>query len=262
MRRLLIFLFLFFFLSSVNSQDLRNGTYVGDKTTDFLIVSNDSICFRLLTSSGLFVSTIGIGTYSYADGSLYVKTCERIYQATTEITMIERTDSLFSFRVLDSDNNPLRNSLVSINHKNTYKEKEFDKCVFGWFPIVCEKPILTNEDGYVNTIFFKDYFGQNIEIVLSLLGNAQLKATIPVEKGYDVIMRSKIPSILPYGLIIGDGAFKISIMKDGSIEHVLEEDSCPNHQKTYKLLFYSEDSSFDLGCFQATYPFQNHRVIH
>ena len=123
MRRLLIFLFLFFFLSSVNSQDLRNGTYVGDKTTDFLIVSNDSICFRLLTSSGLFVSTIGIGTYSYADGSLYVKTCERIYQATTEITMIERTDSLFSFRVLDSDNNPLRIALYQLTIKTHTKRK-------------------------------------------------------------------------------------------------------------------------------------------
>lgn len=253
MNRILILLFIVLSFLSVKSQNLRKGTYVGDVTTDFLIVSNDSVCYRFLTSSGFLVSTIGVGTYDYKDGELHVKTCEKIYQATTEVLINKRMDSLFSFRILDFENNPLCDGFVSINHQNTYKKKDSKCGLFNWFPKEQKEYILTNKDGYIDQTLFEDYWNQDIDISFTALGIAELNAKVTIRKGYDIVMRSKIPSELSYGIFIGDGTYKIWMMEDGSLEHIMEAEGYPNHKIIHRLVFLSDDTSLDLDYFSKTY---------
>lgn len=253
MNRILILIIMVLSFFSVKSQNLRKGTYVGDGTTDFLIVSDDSVSYRFLTSSGFLVSTIGVGTYDYKDGELHVKTSEKIYLATTELSIKERMDSLFSFRILDFEDNPLYDGFVSINHQNTYEKKDSKCGLFNWFPKVQKEYILTNKDGYIDPVLFEDYWNQDIDVCFTGIGIAELNAKVPIRKGYDIVMRSKIPSELPYGVFMGDGTYIIRVKEDGSLEHIIEAEDDPNQKDIHKLFFLSDDTSLNLDYFSKTH---------
>lgn len=251
MRSIVVIFLLFVFAQCSTAQNLLSGTYRNPKTEEFLIISDDSICFKLKTSEGLSSNCFGIGTYNYADELLSIIVDNTICYETSAILSNERADSLFSLRIVDVNDKPIKYGSVKIWHGEL---SDKSNCVFRkWHKQqnhnkVMEVGCVTDENGFVDEEILAPFLNSVTCLEVSSVGIEMMKQNFLVRKGFDYIIKSTIQR--------GDFACKskrmeirVTIMPNGSLKYVPLFSEESGHEESSVFLRISNNEEIDLHRF-------------
>lgn len=213
LKRIILVCITFMFTFQLCAQHIETGTYLGIDSDEFVVVSDDSICFRLQTDciNNLFV--IGKGTYKCCHGKLRVKLSEDLYPTTSSLMIMPRQDSLFSFRIKHSDGTPLKDGLVIVESIGSKGE------------LVLE----TDSAGFVNVASMSSFLDSEVYVGTYLnLDISDMRQMVLLKRGFDYTMTSNIPSSLVCGICKEKRIrYDFEILEDGSIEFVFEYGGFP-----------------------------------
>lgn len=256
MKRLIFFLTNIFCLWLFSdAQTIEKGIYFGNGNTDFMIVTDDTICYRLQTSFGMVYNTIGIGPYIYKNGLLTIQSSEKIFEVTTKISITQREDSITTFRILDYDGTPLSDIGVSFEERQTQKDSFWKRLIKCFRKRVNDKAgiitTVTDNNGFVSETILKSVLDKQLLIKCYDFGLAEMRTDICIKKGYDYVMKSGIPNSIPCSVgKIGCHCFNINILEDGTLEHIVTNPGYPNQPDTTYLFLHSKECSIDMDWFK------------
>ena len=231
----------FFRLSS-----LIPGIYLGENNEDFLILTDDSVCVRLQTSYGITVYTLGLGTYQYANGILRIETSDNLLSTLSTLHVSERNDTCFSFRVVDSDEDPLSFCSIRLSLAD-----DISTCK-NWFKRICSRknqmePIefQTDFDGFIDASKLVSYLDKQVDIYCFTVG-AEAKAAVKIKKGFDYVLKNEVP--VGFG-VCSNGKLELNIhpISEKCIEFVNKSEG--HHEHSSILRYYGTKSSIDRTCF-------------
>lgn len=226
------------------------GIYLGENNEDFLILTDDSVCVRLQTSYGITIYTLGLGTYQYADGILRIETNDNLLSTLSTLHVSERNDTCFSFRVVDSDEDPLSFCSIRLSLAD-----DTSTCK-NWFTRICSrknqmKPIefQTDFDGFIDASKLVPYLDKQVDIYCFTVG-AEAKTAIKIKKGFDYVLKNEVP--VGFG-VCSNGKLELNIhpISEKCIEFVnriIGYPDLPDH--TSLLRYYGTTDFIDGACFR------------
>lgn len=226
-----------------NAQNIRPGTYIGQYDKNVLIISEDSICYRLQTSWGLTVHTIGVGSYQYKDGIVDVdNNCNLIYSVLSSLSEIKRQDTCLSFRMVDADGEPIIFDCVWITENDASENKQMN-----WFKRWLSKLKKTNEvavcsdeEGYLDASFLASFVNKNISMHLRSVGY-EAKTIVNLNTGYDYVLKVMTTNI-GYGVCKKEHVkWNIVPLEDGTIQFIcVDSEDCKHVSTMVRISDYSE----------------------
>ena len=227
-----------------DAQSIIPGTYIGTDNENIMIVSEDSVCFRLQTSWGLVVYSLGAGSYKTTNGMMKILNNNYLFvDQLTSISETERPDSSFSLRIIDSDGLPIEYGCIEVidpkvnTKKCLIKHNREEK-----------KVTSTDSNGRIDTNFLLPYLNKRIKIHLQTVGY-DFQSSLTIKKGFDYLIRNEMPSDLGYG-VCSDGLVKLNITPIGrdTLQFIMEERWSPNNIEHKSLLFrISDELEMDYG---------------
>lgn len=233
------------------AQTIIPGTYIGTDNENIMIVSEDSVCFRLQTSWGLVVYSLGIGSHKTTNGMMKVSNNNHLLvNQLTSLSETERPDSSFSVRIIDSDGLPIEYGWIEVlmeengSKANTKKSK---KCLLKHKRDEKIVPF-TDSDGRIDTSFLSPYLNKRIIIHLQTVGY-NFKSSITIKKGFDYLIRIEMPSNIGCG-VCSDGLVNLNItpIEKDTLLFILEEKWVPNNIEHKSMLVrISDESEMDYG---------------
>lgn len=252
MRSFFVIFLLFVFAQYSTAQNLLSGTYRNPKTEEFLIISDDSICFKLKTSEGLSSYCFGIGTYNYADELLSIIVDNTVCYETSLLLSNVREDTLSSLRILDINDKPIKYGSVKICHEELPSKND---CVFRkWHKQQnhneeIEVGCVTDENGFVDKEILAPFLNSVACLEVSSVGIEMMKQNFLLRKGFDYIIKASIPN----GNFVCKSnkmEIRVSIMSDGSLKYVPLFSEGNEYDKTSVCLRVSDNNRININCFQ------------
>lgn len=251
MRSIVVIFLLFVFAQYSTAQNLLSGTYRNPKTEEFLIISDDSICFKLKTSEGLSSYCFGIGTYNYADGLLSIIVDNTICYETSTILSNERADSLFSLRIVDVDDNPIKYGTVKIHQENNIDTKNCSSKIWKRWTKYRDKPgtgSITDENGFADDKVLMPFLNNVVCIEASTVGIEKMKQEFLIQDGFDYVIKSRIPN----GVFVCKSKkmeIRVTIMPNGSLKYVTLFSEESGHEESSVFLRISGNKEIGAHCF-------------
>lgn len=206
------------------------GTYLGMNADEFVVFSEDSICFRLQTDCINHLYIIGKGSYKYCHGRLKITTTEELYAITSSLEIVPRQDSLYSFHIKHADGTSLNEGLViakDINKKNE---------------VIME----TDNNGFIDTISLSPFLNKEIFIGSYLnFDESDMRQRVMLKRGFDYEIISHIPSSIVCGMPNKKRIrYNMKVLEADFLEFVFESKGFPRSSCcTSKLVKISESKT-------------------
>ena len=226
------------------AQNIRPGTYIGSYDKNVLIISEDSICYRLQTSWGLTLHTIGIGSYQYKDRIVDVdNNCNLIDSALSSLSEIKRQDTCLSFRMVDADGEPIRFACVWITENDASENKQMN-----WFKRWLSKlkktdevTVCSDEDGWLDASFLASFVNKSISMHLKDVG-FEAKTIVNLNTGYDYELKVNMTTNIGYGVCKKEHVkWNIVPLEDGTIQFIcVDIEDCKHVSTMVRISDYSE----------------------
>ena len=203
----LTLLYSFFLLSSMlttNAQAMSSGLFVNKERNEFVIIRNDTIQFRIFNDDAFATFTIGEGLLkSKENGSHTIVASTSFIEKTSVLYSYPRNDNRLSIQALGQDGLPMAFATIKISQLQRR-------------PYVMRGH--SDESGrlHLNLEQIDQFDKTDVSIHVSLIGYTPTKKKVQLKKGYDYIIRSRIPTLLS-GSIAGGSSWKIRQLEEGKI---------------------------------------------
>jgi len=204
MRTILLYSVLFVFTALINAQTISNGLYVNKERNEFVIVRNDTVQFRFYNDDAFASFTIGEGLLKIGKiGKYGIQTFPTLIEETATLQRQIRNDDKVSIQALALDSLPIPFAWIKISQ------------------LQCRaSPVVAYTDTIGQLFLNKEQVGQLSRKVVSIhvtsLGYTPTKKKVQLEKGYDYIIRMRIPDILS-GSVASDNEWSIEVLNENEI---------------------------------------------
>ena len=183
----------------INAQTFNNGLYVNEERREFVIIKNDTVQFRYYNDDALSMFTLGEGVLKIKRKRKFkIQPSSSFIEKTSEMYRRQRSDDKLSIRILAHDSLPIFGMNMKIS---CLKDKKYY--------------ILAYTDMFGELLLEKnqfEYFDKKpVLINATLVGYTEIEKKILLEKGYDYIIKTRIPDV--FSGVVARGNKKIEIRK-------------------------------------------------
>jgi hypothetical protein len=168
----------------LNAQTISNGLYVNKERNEFIIIRNDIVQFRVYNNDAFATFTIGEGVLrSNRKGKYIIEPSVSFMERTTVLYRRPRSDNELSVQIIEQDSLPMIYATIKITRLQDKK------------PYIIAH---SDEKGqlFLDKRQIEHFDKSDVVIYANLLGNAAIAKKVFLEKGYDYIIKSRIPALL------------------------------------------------------------------
>lgn len=189
-----------------NAQTINNGLYVNEERNEFVIVKNDTVQFRYYNDDALASFTLGDGVLKMKGKNKFIiQPSSSFLEKTSVIFRHPRSDDKLCIQFFAHDGLPI----VAMNIKIS-RLHDKNKNILNGFSDIWGQWLLDEK--------LIDYFDKkDVLIHATLVGYTEIEKRILLERGYDYIIRTRIPDIVSGGVARGNKN-KIEIRQLGEDE--------------------------------------------
>lgn len=194
--------------TTISAQTISNGVYINENRNEFVVVKNDSVQFRYFNDDGFASFSIGEGTLENAAAGKYaIRSSPSFTEETSVLYSYPRNDGEVSIQFLSADSLPVIGASIQISRLQDKKPYVISTTDSSGQMMLSEEQI--------------DYLDSKHSIIeVGCLGYTCTQKIILLERGYDYVIKSRIPAKLSGG--IGGNGWVIEVLGEDEISITFE----------------------------------------